>query len=100
MSKVFLPTPSSDKAEGINRTKKQLVIAGPAHDIYDAVLLKEPNVMSEDRRIRTQECIDAVAEHMRFMAESLGGSVFEYSWEGLGTLTWANEGVKRNYEKG
>lgn len=72
---------------------KKLVVAGLTGTIYDAVLSKTPNVMTNNRTDRTDECISAVADHMRVKAEynKQQKGVFQYCWKGVGTLTWQSE---------
>lgn len=72
---------------------KKLVVAGLTGTIYDAVLSKTPNVMTNNRTDRTDECISAVADHMRVIAEhnEQQKGFFQYRWEGVGTLTWQSE---------
>lgn len=72
---------------------KKLVVAGLTGTIYDAVLSKTPNVMTNNRIDRTDECISAVADHMRVNAEhnEQQKGFFQYRWDGVGTLTWKSE---------
>lgn len=72
---------------------KQLVVSEPMGTIYDAVLSKTPNVMTNNRTDRTDECISAVADHMRVKAEynEQQKGFFQYRWEDVGTLTWQSE---------
>lgn len=75
---------------------KKLVVAGLTGTIYDAVLSKTPNIMTGNRTDRTDECIIAVAEHMRQKADSNEDQkgFWQYCWEGIGTLTWESEEMK------
>lgn len=75
---------------------KKLVVAGITGAIYDAVLSKKPGVMTDNRAGRTDECIKAVAEHMKTKADlnEQQRGVFQYRWEGIGTLTWKSENVE------
>ena len=72
---------------------KKLVVAGITGTIYDAVLSKTPGIMTGNRTDRTDECIRAVAEHMKskadFNKEQEG--FWQYHWPGAGKLTWENE---------
>lgn len=72
---------------------KKLVVSELTGTIYDAVMSKSPNVMTGNRADRTDECIRAVAEHMKAKAgcnkEQKG--FWAYSWENIGTLTWESE---------
>lgn len=79
---------------------KKLVVAGLTGTIYDAVLSKTPNVMTNNRTDRTDECISAVADHMRVKAEhnEQQKGFFQYCWDGVGTLTWQSESGE-NYGK-
>lgn len=75
---------------------KKLVVAGLTGTIYDAVMSKKPGVMTGNRTDRTQECIGAVADHMKLKAdhnEQMQG-FFRYYWEGIGTLTWQSENAE------
>ena len=69
---------------------KKLVVAGITGVIYDAVLTKTPGVMTGNRTDRTEECIMAVAEHMKAEADSNKDTpgFWQYEWPGIGTLTW------------
>ena len=80
---------------------KKLVVAGLTGTIYDAVLSKTPNVMTNNRTDRTDECISAVADHMRVKAEhnEKQKGFFQYCWEGVGTLTWQSESEGDDGEK-
>lgn len=75
---------------------KKLVVAGLTGTIYDAVLSKKPGVMTGNRTDRTNECIEAVAEHMKIKADlnEQQKGIFQYQWEGIGTLTWKSENVE------
>lgn len=72
---------------------KKLVVAGLPGTIYDAVLSKTPGIMTGNRTDRTDECILAVAEHMKSKADSNKDQkgVWQYQWLGVGTLTWRTE---------
>ena len=72
---------------------KRLVVAGISGTIYDARMTKSPGLMSSDRRDRTDEAIQAVAEHMKAKAEMNKDSpgFWQYHWPGVGTLTWEDE---------
>ena len=80
---------------------KKLVVAGLTGTIFDAVLSKTPNVMTNNRTDRTDECISAVADHMRVKAEhnEQKKGFFQYRWDGVGTLTWQSESEKSNDEE-
>lgn len=58
--------------------------------IYDAVLSRKPGIMTGKRVDRTDECIGAVAAHMKHMADhnEKGEGFWQYVWPGMGTLTW------------
>ncbi len=73
-------------------TRKKLV-CGCFGTIYDAVLSKKPGVMTGDRKDRTDECIDAVAQHMKINADANKEHPgrFGYVWPGVGKLTWESE---------
>ena len=70
---------------------KKLVCAGPT--IYDATMTKTPGVMGTNRTDRTDECINAVAQHMLEMAKRNQDTpgAFQYEWPGIGRLTWVSE---------
>ncbi|WP_040659733.1 DUF7446 family protein, partial [Oscillibacter ruminantium] len=72
---------------------KKLVVAGITGTIYDAVLSKNPDIMTENRTDRTDECIRAVAEHMKSKADinKEQKGFWQYRWPGVGKLTWENE---------
>lgn len=72
---------------------KELVVAEISGTIYDAVLSKKSNVMTGNRTDRTDECITAVAEHMKHKADynKENKGFWRYQWEGVGTLTWKSE---------
>ena len=72
---------------------KKLVVAGISGTIYDALMTKAPGLMSTDRRDRTDEAIQAVAEHMKAKAEMNKDTpgLWQYQWPGVGTLTWVDE---------
>lgn len=61
--------------------------------IYDAVLSKKAGVMTSNRIDRTDECIIAVAEHMKIKADVNNDSpgYWQYEWPGFGRLTWETE---------
>lgn len=72
---------------------KKLVVSTLVGTIYDAVLSKKEGIMTANRTDRTDECISAVAEHMKAKAdynEDTPG-FWQYRWEGIGTLTWEAE---------
>ncbi len=73
---------------------KKLVVAGITGTIYDAVLSKTPGIMTGNRKDRTDECISAVAEHMKHKADFNKDSkgFWQYIWPGFGKLTWESEG--------
>lgn len=75
---------------------KKLVVAAISGTIYDAVLSKKANIMTGNRTDRTDECIDAVAEHMRQKADynEKSKGFWQYEWKGIGTLTWKSENLK------
>ena len=52
-----------------------------------------PRVMTGNRRDRTAEAIQAVAEHMRAKAAVNKDSAgfWRYEWPGIGALTWVSE---------
>lgn len=82
---------------------KKLVAAGLTGTIYDAVLSKkEQGVMTGDRTDRTDECIEAVANHMKIKADSNKDDkgFWQYQWEGVGTLTWESENAESEGNKG
>ena len=69
------------------------LVCGNFGTIFDAVLSKTPGMMTGNRTDRTDECINAVAEHMKFKAdfnEDTPG-FWQYEWKGIGTLTWQSE---------
>ena len=73
---------------------KTLVVAALTGTIYEADMTKKPGVMKTNGRIdRTKECVSAVAEHMKLMADfnTEQPGFFQYVWEGIGTLTWQAE---------
>lgn len=72
---------------------KKLVVAGISGKIYDAVLSKKSDVMTGNRTDRTDECITAVAEHMKHKADynKENKGFWQYQWKGVGTLTWKSE---------
>ena len=72
---------------------KKLVVTEVTGTIYDAVLSKKPNVMTGNRTDRTDECISAVANHMKSKADfnEQNPGFFQYRWDGIGTLTWQSE---------
>lgn len=72
---------------------KKLVVAGISGTIYDAVLSKTPGIMTGDRTDRTDECIRAVADHMKSKADSNKdqNGFWQYRWPGIGALTWESE---------
>lgn len=80
---------------------KKLVVAGITGTIFDAVLSKKPGVMTSNRTDRTDECIEAVAGHMKTKADlnEQQRGVFQYRWEGIGTLTWKSENVESEGSK-
>lgn len=71
----------------------KLVVAGLTGTIYDAVLSKNPKIMTGNKRDRTDECITAVAEHMKHKADNneQQKGFWQYRWKGIGTLTWEAE---------
>lgn len=76
----------------------KLVVAGISGTIYDAVLSRTPGIMTGNRTDRTDECISAVAEHMKMKADfnEDDKGFWQYIWPGKGTLTWesaANEAL-------
>ena len=80
---------------------KKLVVAGITGTIYDAVLSKKPGIMTDSRTDRTDECIKVVAEHMKTKADlnEQQRGIFQYRWEGIGTLTWKSENACTNNRK-
>lgn len=68
-------------------------------EIYDAVLGKQPGIMTNNRKLRTDECINAVAQHMKHKAEfnEEQDGFWQYEWPGVGTLTW--ESCKKDGEQ-
>ena len=79
-----------------NMAKK--LVCGCFGTIYDAVLSKNPGIMTGNRVDRTNECINAVAEHMKFQADCNEKSpgFWQYEWQGVGRLTWESEKGKVN----
>lgn len=71
---------------------KKLVVTEITGTIYDAVLSKTQGVMTSKRSNRTNECITAVAEHMKHKADFNKDKqgFWQYEWEGVGTLTWVS----------
>ncbi len=61
--------------------------------IFDAVMSKkDPERMTDDRVDRTNECIIAVANHMKHKADcNLDNEFWKYSFEHHGALIWVNE---------
>ncbi len=61
--------------------------------IYDAVMSKkDPERMTDDRVERTNECIIAVANHMKHKADcNLDNEYWKYGFEHHGALVWINE---------
>lgn len=76
---------------------KKLVVSGLTGTIFDAVLSKTPGVMTNNRTDRTDECISAVAEHMKTKADcnEQNKGFWQYQWDGIGTLTWEQEPEKK-----
>lgn len=76
---------------------KKLVVSGLTGTIFDAVLSKTPGVMTNNRTDRTDECISAVAEHMKTKADcnEQKKGFWQYQWDGIGTLTWEQEPEKK-----
>lgn len=72
---------------------KKLVVSGLSNTIYDAVLSKDQSTMTSNRTDRTDECIRAVAEHMKGKADfnKNDKGFWQYVWPGFGKLTWENE---------
>ena len=66
------------------------IVCGYFGTIYDAQIGNKPGVMTENRRECTDECVCAVAEHMKTKAEFNKDTPgwWQYEWKGLGTLTW------------
>lgn len=79
---------------------KKLVVAGLSGTIYDAVLSKNPNIMTGNRTDRTDEAITAVAEHMKLKADfnEENKGFWQYEWKGIGTLTW--QSIKSSNDRG
>ena len=73
--------------------KKKLVVSELTGTIFDAVLGKTQGVMTNNRTERTDECIRAVAEHMKTKADynEQEKGFWQYRWKGIGTLTWQSE---------
>ena len=71
--------------------EKKLVVAELSGTIYDTHILKN-GLMSTVRTDRTDEAINAVAEHMKLRADENETSkgFWQYIWKGIGTLTWEN----------
>lgn len=69
------------------------LVCGYFGTIYDAVMSKKPGVMTRNRVDRTDECINAVAEHMKFHADynKYTPGFWQYKWSGIGQLTWESE---------
>lgn len=80
---------------------KKLVVAGITGTIYDAVLSKKPNLMTNNRTDRTDECIRAVADHMKLKADynEEQKGFWQYRWDGIGTLTWQSENQNKESEE-
>ena len=81
-----------DSPGGDVKTVKKLVVAGLTSTIYDAILDNEGN-MTSNRTDRTDECIKAVAEHMKLKADcnEEQKGFLQYHWKDVGTLTWQSE---------
>ena len=79
---------------------KKLVVAGLSGTIYDAVVSKKPGIMTGNRTDRTDECVRAVAEHMKLKADYNKDEkgFWQYEWHGIGKLTWESveKGVDGN----
>ncbi len=75
---------------------KKLVVALLSGTIYDAVLGKKTGIMTVNRTDRTDECIRAVADHMKSKADSNKdqNGFWQYRWPGIGKLTWENEAAQ------
>lgn len=75
---------------------KTLVVAGITGTIYDAILSKTPGIMTGNRVDRTDECISAVANHMKSKADfnKEQNGFWQYCWPGIGKLTWENEAAQ------
>jgi len=75
---------------------KKLVVAGLSGTIFDAVLSKTPGIMTGGRTDRTDECITAVAEHMKHKADfnENNKGFWQYEWPGYGKLTWESKQIK------
>lgn len=78
---------------------RQLVVSWLG-TIFDAQMTKTPDVMSANRRDRTDEAIRAVAEHMKCKADcnEEQPGFWQYRFSGIGTLTWQAE--KKGEENG
>lgn len=74
---------------------KKLVVAAVSATIYDAVLSRDGKKMTANRTDRTDECIRAVAEHMKDKADFNQDDVgfWEYEWPGIGKLTWTSDNL-------
>lgn len=72
---------------------KKLAVSELSGTIFDAAMSKKPGVMTDNKVNRTEECVTAVAEHMKFKADNneQRKGFFQYEWEGIGTLTWQSE---------
>ncbi len=69
------------------------LVCGCLGTIYDAVLSEIPGLMTGDRTDRTDECINAVAKHMKCKADANTETpgFWQYSWPDIGTLTWESK---------
>ena len=77
------------------------LVCGIFGTIYDAVMSKTPGKMTGNRIDRTDECIEAVASHMKCKADTNKDTpgFWQYEWPSVGTLTWEtkkNENQNQN----
>ena len=77
------------------------LVCGCFGTIYDAVMSKKPGVMTGNRTDRTEECIQAVADHMKIKADNNTDDkgFWQYTWPGIGRLTWENEEMASDDEQ-
>ncbi|MDU6263775.1 MAG: hypothetical protein E6600_04665 [Anaerocolumna aminovalerica] len=68
---------------------KKLVVSGLTDTIFLSNIRKNGTMNTQGREDKTDEAIRAVANHM--IGKSRGKAGFEYSFPGIGTLSWTNE---------
>lgn len=76
---------------------KRLAVSEITGTIYDAILSKNKEfVTMSNKTDRTDECIRAVAEHMKCKADDNDEArgFYAYRWKGKGTLTWQSEKLR------